>query len=209
MQGVNAAATKIVRTSICASSANSHTPVDTHSDPLPHTQTPCQTLDHPPTQTHTTKLPTPVNTQRLNDYLQGYNHREERIKGFTQGFTIYFDGEDLPPSSSNSQSIIHNPLIIQEKIASELPLGHIAGPYDTPPFPTLKSSPLALKEKSEKGKFCLLHKLSYPYDHRSVNHNIKQEHATVQYATIWDAVTLIWKAQPLAYMAKADIADAF
>ena len=95
------------------------------------------------------------------------------------------------------------------KLEKEIKLGRIAGPFVEPPFANFKSSPLNIREKSEKGKYRLLHNLSYPYDNRSVNYNIPTEFGTVTYETLEDAVKLINNAGHNAWLAKSDIADAF
>ena len=98
---------------------------------------------------------------------------------------------------------------VQDKLDKELASGRIAGPFLNPPFLNFKCSPLAIREKSQPGKFRLLHNLSYPYDERAVNDNIPHEAATVKYATIRDAIHLIQENSPAAMLAKTDIADAF
>ena len=94
-------------------------------------------------------------------------------------------------------------------LSHELQLGRIDGPFKDPPFPNFKSSPLAVREKHQSGKFRLLHNLSYPYDERSLNFNIPKEASEVSYATINDAIKYIQECHPHAYMAKSDISEAF
>ncbi len=78
-----------------------------------------------------------------------------------------------------------------------------------PPFPQFKCCPLALRETSTPGSYRLLHNLSYPYDDRSVNLSIAQEHKTVKYATLSDAVHRIQELGPGCFLAKSDIKSAF
>ena len=108
----------------------------------------------------------------------------------------------------NSQSILENQIIAQEKIKTELSLGRISGPYSKPPFVNFKCSPLALRQKKNSNKYRLLHNLSAPYDWRSVNSNIPEEASKVKYSTIRDAVDIINEKRAI-YLAKTDIADAF
>ncbi|XP_069157715.1 uncharacterized protein [Procambarus clarkii] len=91
----------------------------------------------------------------------------------------------------------------------ELSLGHIAGPFEVPPFENFKCSPIALREKSMPGKYRLLHNLSYPYTSESVNANILRETTTVTYQSINDAVALVVRRSPGAHLTKCDIAEAF
>ncbi len=72
-----------------------------------------------------------------------------------------------------------------------------------------KSSPLSLGEKSTSGQFWLLRNLSYPYDDKSVYFNIPKHCTAVKYATLQDAVKMIWKLGPGCFLAKSDINSAF
>ena len=95
-----------------------------------------------------------------------------------------------------------------DKINQEIALGRIAGPFPAPPFPNLKCSPLALREKSTKGKYRLLHNLSFPYNDLSVNRNIPDSAAKVAYSTLSDAFKIITSFGH-CYLSKTDISDAF
>ena len=90
----------------------------------------------------------------------------------------------------------------------ELGLGRIAGPFESPPFSHFKQTPLAMREKSTKGKFRLLHNLSYPYNFESVNFNIPEANYKLQYSSINSALKLI-RQMPDCFLAKSDIQDAF
>ena len=147
--------------------------------------------------------------QQLNDLLNGYHNKDFIINGFTEGFRLKFEGEDLPLDSKNSQSAINNPEAVNLKLKQEIDLGRIVGPFEKQPFPNFKSFPLAIKEKKNTGKYRLLHNLSYPYDDRSVNFNISHENSTVKYAKIHDAILQIQSCSPKAFLAKSDISDAF
>ena len=154
-------------------------------------------------------LPTPIMVQQLNDLLNGYHNKDFIINGFTEGFRLKFEREDLPLDSKNSQSAINNPEAVNLKLKQEIDLGRIVGPFEKQPFPNFKSFPLAIKEKKNTGKYRLLHNLSYPYDDRSVNFNISHENSTVKYAKIHDAILQIQSCSPKAFLAKLDISDAF
>ena len=98
--------------------------------------------------------------------------------------------------------------IAEGKIDQELKLNRIAGPFSHPPFAHFKISPLALRPKKDSSKFRLLHNLSYPYDHSSVNFNIPYEYSHVNYDSITNAIKII-QQNPSCYLAKSDISDAF
>ena len=156
-----------------------------------------------------TKLPTPIKVQPLNRLLRKYKDRDYIVQGFLHGFKIDYQGEESSLFSKNSASATHNPEVVSSKLHNEQRLGRIAGPFNQPPFNNFKSSPLAIREKSEAGKYRVLHNLSYPYDLNSVNHNIPKDSTQVQYASIKDAIEVIQQHGTSTFMAKADIADAF
>ena len=95
--------------------------------------------------------------QQLNDLLNGYHNKDFIINGFTEGFQLKFEGEDLPLDSKNSQSAINNPEAVNLKLKQEIDLGRIVGAFEKQPFPNFKSFPLAIKEKKNTGKYRLLH----------------------------------------------------
>lgn len=140
--------------------------------------------------------------------MNSYPSKKFIIDGFTSGFYLGFTGLNCPLSSHNSKSVSEKPIIMAEKINHELSLGRIEGPFYSAPFPNFKSSPLALREKKNSGKFRLLHNLSFPYDERSVNFNIPEKFSTVNYASFSSAVKII-QSKTQCYLAKSDIADAF
>ena len=150
-----------------------------------------------------------MNSERLNELLHGYHHQQYITQGIRHGFTLHFDGPQSSLTSKNSPSVSTNLEVARNKIANELSLGRLAGPFTNIPFENFKISPLALREKSTPGKFRLLHNLSYPYDINAVNFNIPKLHSTVKYQTIQHAITLLQQQTPAAYMAKSDISDAF
>ena len=120
-------------------------------------------------------MPTPVKINKLRQLLDGYDDKEYIINGFTYGFHLNFEGVDSSLTSENSLSANTNPLVVSNKLQHELNKGRIEGPFTDPPFPYFKSSPLALREKRDTGKYRLLHNLSFPYDDRSLNFNIPKQ----------------------------------
>ena len=156
-----------------------------------------------------TRLPTPIKVDALRKLLRNYEGRDYLVQGFQFGFNVHFEGIDKPLDSDNAKNALDNPYIVWEKLKREMKMGRIAGPYESPPFENFKCSPLNIREKSEKGKFRLIHNLSYPYDDRAVNFNIPKEYGTVKYDNLEDAVQLINNKGPNAWIAKTDIADAF
>jgi hypothetical protein len=103
---------------------------------------------------------------------------------------------------------LQNGKAVREKLTKTFLLGRISGPFLTPPFPTFRSSPLALIPKSVPGEYRLILNLSYPPE-KSVNDFIDKEYCTVRYSSIDDAVRMVQKLGKGALLATADIKTAF
>mgnify|MGYP001553745544 CR=1 FL=1 len=131
------------------------------------------------------------------------------IDGFAHGFKIPFQGDEKFFIAPNSSSIKESPQAIAENIATELAANRIAGPFDDPPFPCYRSSPIALVPKKDTDKFRTIHNLSYPYKSGSVNAGISRDDSTVQYATFSDAIKIVNQMPPRPFLSKSDIRSAF
>ncbi|KAM9319746.1 uncharacterized protein PAF06_004160 [Gastrophryne carolinensis] len=84
----------------------------------------------------------------------------------------------------------------------------MAGPFSDPPLKDLVVSPLGVVPKKERGKFRLIHHLSFPRG-GSVNDGIDKELASVSYTSFDFALGMVREAGPGALMAKTDIESAF
>ena len=145
--------------------------------------------------------------------LQGYDATSLAylVHGFTFGFRIGCIG--LPRQSSNGvgnlTSAYDFPEVIDTKLAKDLSLGRIIGPYAEPPTnPQFRVSPLGVVPKKTPGEYRMIHHLSYP-EGSSVNDFIPKELSSVQYDTIYDAVDFIKHSPTPVFMAKVDIESAF
>ena len=105
-------------------------------------------------------------------------------------------------------STLKHPEEVDRHIEKELKAGRIAGPFKEPPFVKFQSSPIGLVEKKEKGSFRMIQNLSYPLG-CSINDQIDADYASVRYSTIQEAVNLVDKVGPGAYMSKTDVKNAF
>ena len=110
---------------------------------------------------------------------------------------------------NNSKVAHQNQEAVDHKIAKELKLNHIAGPFNEPPFPDFQISPLSLREKPDGSGWRLLHDLSYPYNDQSVNTNIPDQFKKVTYSSIRSAITILQALGNNTFMAKSDIQSAF
>ena len=155
---------------------------------------------------------TPICTKTLEVYLEGYDEDKKNylILGFSQGFSLEYQGPRESFSSANLKSALDNPVVVQEKINKELDSKRVEGPFKNPPFDNFRISPLGLVPKKAPGSWRLIHHLSYPDKKlNSVNAGISDESAAVQYAGIEQAIQRIKILGKNTYLCKTDIRSAF
>ena len=165
-------------------------------------------------KTNTTPKPvTPVDPARLEYHLKriGYDRRktEYLVTGFKNGFRLHQTGSLSQQEPKNDVSVVELFEVAQEKISAEVSAGRMMGPFEAHPFENFHVSPIKLREKTEKGKYRLIHNLSWPYDETSVNGGISEESKTVQYSSVQNAIRLIMKYPKGSVTRKTDIKDAF
>ena len=153
---------------------------------------------------------TPVKVDRLESLLAGYSLPLKKflVDGFRSGFRISYIGEYSHFESPNLQSAIHSPDVAFAKLQKEIDAGRVVGPFDAPPFPSFRTSPIGIIPKKTPNEFRLIHHLSYPKG-SSVNDFIPEESSSVQYATINDAISILKKLGTCCFLAKTDIKSAF
>ena len=114
----------------------------------------------------------------------------------------------IPVYCTNSKSVLHNYASVKKKLDKEISQGRISGSFSSPPFPTLRCSPLALIPKSVPGEFRLVLNLSYP-PNNSVNDFMDEQFCTVRYSSVDEAVQMVQNLKPGALLAKAYVKSAF
>lgn len=130
------------------------------------------------------------------------------VNGLEHGFKLRYSGPRIPIESNSKPLLGEKAKIAREKILKEISLGRIAGPFKEPPFPTFRTSPIAVIPKKASNEFRLIHNLSSPPD-KSVNDHICKDDSAVQYSSIDDAVRIIQGLGYNALLAKCDIKSAF
>ena len=114
----------------------------------------------------------------------------------------------MPRDSGCLTSASTHPSIVKEKLAKEISLGRIAGPFRNRPFVNLQCSPIGLVPKREPNTFRLIHHLSFPIGN-SINDFIDRDRCVVHYTSFDKAVELVMTVGTSAWLAKADIKSAF
>ena len=157
-------------------------------------------------------MPSPIKANVLEQLLGNYHDKKYLIDGLTYGLRISYSGDrTVSTICNNSASARENPHAVDEKLALEIKKGRLGGPFLFPPFSVFKTSPIAIREKSN-GKFRLLHNLSYPYDMSSINYNISEDNASVKYKKLDDAIHIVNQLSQVnnpPFMCKSDIENAF
>ena len=121
---------------------------------------------------------------------------------------LFSVGQSIHNESRNLLSAKAQPQGVDQKIAKELDAHRLAGPFETPPFPAFRVSPLGIVPKKTPGDFCMVHHLSYPKG-KSVNDGISREHSSVAYANIDKAIRRLKHSGVVSYLAKTDVKSAF
>ncbi|XP_016535343.1 proline-rich protein 36-like [Poecilia formosa] len=160
-------------------------------------------------------LSTPIHVPVLASFLTHYPDRlfvDFLITGLTQGFFIGLP--QLPASSlviPNLQSALNDPNAVSQLLQKEVSKGYVIGPCASPPFSHFRVHPLGVAVRKYSGKKRLILDLSAPHSgpHLSINSLIPKPPFSLHYATIDHVVALIKTAGPGAWLAKADITDAF
>ena len=123
------------------------------------------------------------------------------------GSNIGYSGPRLARITPNLKSALLQPDAMLEALAKEVSRGHTAGPFSSPPLPSLHCSPLGVVPKKD-GTWQIIMDLSSPYG-SSINDFISKDDFTLHYATFDQALTLIARHGRNALLAKLDIKHAF
>ncbi len=154
---------------------------------------------------------TPINTNQLSLLLRPHPHPDLAatiVLALKSGFNIGFGGPRSSVSSPNLPSALLRPSVVDGKLLKETELGHIAGPFQQPPFPVMRCSGLGLVPNNVTDWRLIFH-LSAPAG-ESVNDHIPPGDITLSYSSIDDAVAMLQSLGPGALMmAKADIKSVF
>lgn len=157
-------------------------------------------------------MSTPLNVERLCSLLRNYVVVDDAIflaSGFLEGFRIPIDRSlSLPVTCIKKDVVKKNSDIIRSILDKEILLGRVSGPFAEPPFDPFVVTPIHVVPKSEKGKFRLIHNLSFPFGD-SVNSRISDFDAKVQYVNFDQALDLVFQAGRNSLLAKFDVQSAF
>ena len=108
-------------------------------------------------------LAAPVRIQNLPVALDGYSPAliQFLVSGLTHGFPLHFEGDFVSFEAHYLVSANQLPEVFDLKLRKEISAGRIAGPFQEPPVPICRDSPLGVVPKKTPGEFRLIHYLSY------------------------------------------------
>ena len=112
----------------------------------------------------------------------------------------------------NALSARRDPETVQMLINDELKKGFVNGPFDAPPFPTYRVSPIGIATHKYSLKKRLILDLSSPHhtdEHCSINDLIEKDVCSLSYIKLDDAIKVIQDYGRNSICCKVDISDAF
>ena len=104
------------------------------------------------------------------------------INDLCHGCTIGYTGSQFSYSANNLVSAYQFPDVIDTTLEKECELGHILGPFESPPLPNFRTSGLGLVPKHDGG-WSIIYHLSEPDDF-SINRFINPDDCSLSYCTI-------------------------
>jgi hypothetical protein len=174
---------------------------------------PSETVDQPSLNRQNFLIPTPINVNLLEKALKGHPDRQfvsQLCQNLRHGARIGFQGKRVQRFSKNLPTALADPTVVSSNLATEVSLGRVAGPFDTPPFPNFQVSPIGLVPKKHSNKFRTIFHLSFPKSGiTSINYSISPEDFSLQYVSIDDAIEGIMRFGQGCFLAKTDIESAF
>ncbi|XP_063060227.1 uncharacterized protein LOC134453282 [Engraulis encrasicolus] len=153
---------------------------------------------------------TPINVPLLAHYHDP-SFVDYLITGLSQGFRV---GVVSRPSSSyvaKLRSALSEPEVVSNLLSKELNKGYIIGPFKSPPFSLFRVNSLGVATRRYSGKKRLIFDMSSPHSDAvaSINECIPLVPFSLYYASVDNAIQMIKTAGHGAWLAKADITDAF
>ena len=161
-------------------------------------------------------IKTPVNVEVLKQLLieSDYDKEETKflVEGFSNGFSIGYDGpDDVKITSPNLKfREVGSPIELWNKVMKEVKEKRYAGPFASIPCSSYIQSPIGLVPKDGGKNTRLIFHLSYPRGSgMSVNENTPKEICSVKYPDFNEAIQLCINAGKGCKIAKSDMKLAF
>jgi hypothetical protein len=130
------------------------------------------------------------------------------VSGIRDGFSLGFEGPQVSYTVGNMSSTKEHPEVVKEYLDTEVTLGRVLGPFENPPFPDFRCSPIGVVPKKDKNKFRLIMNLSAPKG-LSVNDFIDKERYSLSYVTVDNAIDQVVSVGRGCLLSKVDVEAAF
>ena len=145
-------------------------------------------------------------------YLSTYPDRtfvESILNMINHGANIgYTHDHARAQSSKNLTSALKHPDAVSADITAQVAKGCTRGPFDKPPLPHFRSSPLGAVVRKRATKVRRIHHLSWPAE-TSVNDGIPDEEAVISYDMFQRTVDDLIESGAGSLMIKLDLEQAF
>lgn len=162
------------------------------------------------------KASTPINYVQLEHELRNFPDRDfanSLCDSLKYGFDMMVTENDLSIyECKNALSARNDPEATANLIEDELDKGFIQGPFEKPPFPVYRVSPIGIAVHKYSLKKRLILDLSSPHnssEHDSINDMIDKEDCSLTYIKLDDAIKVIQDYGKNSIFCKVDISDAF
>ena len=132
------------------------------------------------------------------------------VEGIKEGFRVGFkySSNQCRWAGNNMGSAIEHPEIVREYLAKECAEGRVLGPFPLQAVPGVQVSRFGVIPKGKTGKWRLIVDLSSP-EGASVNDGIDPCLCSLTYVTVDDAARAVVGAGRGAFLAKADVKQAY
>lgn len=164
----------------------------------------------PPSTSQLKQIITPLRLLCFKDELRHHpdlHWVSDLLHGIQYGVQLGYKGPRRQRVSRNLKSALEHPTVINDELTKEMKSQRIAGPFDSPPLPSLQCSGVGVVPKKTGSWRMIMHLLA-PIDH-SINDGISKKEFTLRYSTVDDAVRIIRDLGPNTSLAKMDIKSAF
>ena len=195
--------------SLSPSLLNQFPPISTPSprpNTAPHTNHPTLQPQNAPPVSSTLVAPAWAH------YLSTYPDRtfvESILNMINHGANIgYTHDHARAQSSKNLTSALEHPDAVSADITAQVAKGCTRGPFDKPPLPHFRSSPLGAVVRKRATKVRRIHHLSWPAE-TSVNDGIPDEEAVISYDMFQRTVDDLIESGAGSLMIKLDLEQAF
>ena len=154
---------------------------------------------------------TAINADKLAFELVSHPNRSfvnNLLNALRYGSRISYTGPQKSRVSRNLILASQHPEVITASLNKEIQLGGVAGPFPSSPLLNFQCHPIGVVPKKHSTEWQTICHLSYPKGN-SINDYIPKDPYSLQYVRVDNAINVIRRLGPGAFMAKTDLKSAF